>query len=89
MADARKKKQERVQKEKDDEIRKAKTAIKRQVNKAKKELKAQGVIVCREEKNRKKLIQSYLSQGESLPIGIEIPICDPEKEPTEAEQDAL
>lgn len=89
VTDARKKKLDRDQKEMEDEIRKAETAITREVNKAKKELKARGVIARREERERKKAIQGYISRGELLPIGIEVEICDPEKNPTEAEQDTL
>lgn len=71
---ARKKKQERIEKEKNDAIQKVETAMKRQVSKATKALYAQGVQACREEKERKKLIQGYLARGKPLPIGIEIPI---------------
>ena len=64
-------------------------AIQRQTNKAIKELNARGVLARKEEKIRKKTHADLLSRGEFLPIGIEIPIRDPEKNPTKEEQEAL
>lgn len=93
VAAARKKRQERDEKDKNAEIRKVERQISRHVSQAKKAIKDQGIKARKEEKNRKKLMQDLKSRGEDLPIGIDIPIRDPEKNPTDAElvaqQDSL
>ena len=89
VADAGKKRDNRNKKERDDAVRKAQLAINRYVNKAKKELKAQGVQARKNEKNRKKRLQEFLVRGEELSIGIDVPIPDPEKNPSDADLEAL
>ena len=85
VADARKKKDNRDKTDHDDAIWKAQTAINCYVNKAKNELKARGIQACKEEKACKKRLQEFLSRGEELPIGINIPVLDPEKPPSDAD----
>lgn len=53
------------------------------------ERKARGTKARKKEKERKKLVQYLKSRGQPLPIGIEISIRDPEKNPPEAEREAL
>ena len=89
VLEARKKKSDWQGKEKTDVIRKVKTAIQQQTSKATKDLKARGVLAHKEEKIRKKKYVDLLSRGEVLPVGIDIPIWDPEKNLTQAEQEAF
>ncbi|MCJ1470798.1 hypothetical protein MMC07_009445 [Pseudocyphellaria aurata] len=88
VADARKKRDDRDTKEHNDAVRKAQTAIDRYVNKAKKELKARGIQAHKDERDRKKSYQEFLARGEELPIGIEIPIHDLEKNSRNADREA-
>ena len=89
VAQARRKREERVQKEKDSAIQKTEFTIQQQVNSANKKLRARGAKARKEEKERKKLVQYLKSRGQPLLIGGEISIRDPEKNPTEAERVAL
>ena len=89
IAYARKKRDNRDKKNHDDAIWKAQTVINCYVNKAKKKLKTRGIQARKDEKNRKKRLQQFLIRGKELPIGIEIPILDPEKEPSTANLEAL
>lgn len=80
---AQRKKFDQDQKEKKHAIKKLETAIQQQTNKTIKKLKARGVLACKKEKIRKKTYAELLSKREYFPIGIEISIWDPEKNPTE------
>ena len=59
------------------------------MNKAKKDFKAQGIQARKNEKKRKKCLQRFLARGEKLPVGMDIPIFDPEKNPSDADLEVL
>lgn len=89
VADARKKRDNCDKKEHNDAVWKAQTAINRYVNKAKKNFKARGVQAHKDEKDCKKRLQKCLARGEEPLIGMNKPIHDPEKDPSDVDLEAL
>ncbi len=72
-----------------EKLKRAQTAVTRAENKAKEELRVKGVAARKAEKDRLKAIQQHYALSIQLPPEIQIPIRDPQKNPTPKETEAI
>jgi hypothetical protein len=87
--DALQKKKEKYEADKVEKLRKAKKRLTDQLSKAKKAHKAAGVAARRTNRLNKKAVGELESKGLPVLLELRAVVRDPEKEPTDAETDAL
>jgi hypothetical protein len=86
MDDLREKIKIRNQNEKTEALRKAEKRLIQAINKAKNELKTQGIQARKDEKARRKRLKEYDEKDELPPLEDMFPIREPDKQPTTLEQ---
>jgi hypothetical protein len=80
---------DKIRKEAENKLKKARTAITRTENKAKNQLKDRGIQARKDEKARLNYLKEQQPLGTYIPPEMLLPIRDPEKQPTEEEKEAL